>query len=193
METAKSTDSQASTKADLPPIPAPANVNEAANATPVSAATPTTTPVEPSAPKPRTRRERLAGMALPDLAIDASFREGVSVRLEPEDLMLEFHIRIYGHECEVFNQQRQVSIWKGAATSGTYRYLAGSDIATQLRGVMRNIDTRLSEFTGQVEQPLRPAPVPPQIGYSEPELLDGVNLNVDFPSGPQPATLPPAE
>jgi hypothetical protein len=74
-------------------------------------------------------------------------------KVPQDDLMLEFRVRIWGREREVFKQSRTVNIWKGALPSGTYRVLASSDITGQLEHLLRTVKVELNQYVSEVDRP----------------------------------------
>jgi hypothetical protein len=76
----------------------------------------------------------------------------------PEDLILEFKVRVWGRDREVFKQHRIVSIWKGAVPSFTYRSLAQNDIVAQLEHMLQTINVKMRQYTEEVEPPMALGP-----------------------------------
>jgi len=76
-------------------------------------------------------------------SIEASSPPPGSVEPTPEDLMLQFEVRIWGRDREVFSQKRVVSIWKAALPEATYRSLAAEDILGQLKHLLLTVQIQL--------------------------------------------------
>src|ERR1051325_4777448 len=71
----------------------------------------------------------------------------------PDDLMLQFEVRVWSRNREVFKQQRIVNVWKGALEPDTYRFLAGKEIIAQLEHLLECLRVELKSYTAEVEKP----------------------------------------
>lgn len=94
------------------------------------------------------RRKTASPKPKPSTAVDGE--------VAAEDLLLEFEVRIWGRDQDVFHQTRVVPIWKGAFASGTYRSLASSDIVAQLRHLLRIVKIEMDGYTVKVDKPPPP-------------------------------------